>query len=59
MSKRSEYSPEFKQEAVMLIKTLGVTIAQIVPNAGYWRDVDHLETTMHQVMAGFSHNGSE
>ena len=34
MSKRREYSPEFKREAVDLTRTKGVTIAQIARELG-------------------------
>ena len=34
MSKRREYSPEFKREAVELTRTTGVTIAQIARELG-------------------------
>jgi len=34
MSKRREYSPEFKREAVELSRTPGVTIAQIAQELG-------------------------
>lgn len=34
MSKRREYSPEFKREAVELTRTVGVTVAQIARELG-------------------------
>jgi hypothetical protein len=59
VSKRRVYSPEFKRDAVELTQTPSVTIEQIVPHVGYWREVVGLDPNRYQGMAGLSDLGSE